>query len=298
MNRNGITRQPGFSLTETLMAVGTLAIGMMFIAGTFMTGVYFATVSTERAIGVVAADEAFAKVCLYGLDPNQATTGTSTPYEQLTAIPVEEFLYPSTALISAGTTGGANPRPISTLETEQRQYSWAALCRRMGAGSPLVQCTVFVSRATGTSVNWAYWVRENGTTNLKLQTSELPRPVPVIIAWDNASLTVPEVSLRDAVPGDATDELTFVNDGATLVDDRTGQIYRVLERNPDQPDRIRLDRPWAGAVPGSTGWAWVVPSAASGGRSPVVGVYQKVIRFPEGAVGVNQTQTALRRGGG
>jgi hypothetical protein len=264
------------------MAVGTLAIGMVFIAGTFMTGVYFATVSTERTIGVVAADEAFAKIRLYGLDPNRLMTGASTPYEQLTAISVTEFLYPSTTAIPARVTG-TSPAPLGALQTEQRQYSWAALCRRMGPGSPLVQCTVFVSRAAGTGANWAYRVRKDGTTDLALQTAELPRPVPVMLAWDAAALTAPEVLLRDAVPTDTVDELTFVNDGATLVDDKTGQIYRVLERDPARPDRLRLDRPWAGAVAGrEVVWAWVVPPAVSGGRSPVVGVYQKVLRLPGG----------------
>ncbi len=285
MNRNGITRQYGFSLTETLMAVGTLAIGMMFIGGTFMTGVYFATVSTERAIGSVAAEEGFAKVRLYGLDPNRVTTDASTLYDQLTTMPFVEFLYPSMPAWLSRLATGPNPRPVSTLDAEQHQYSWAALCRRMEAGSPLVQCTVFVSRATGTGASWAYRVREDGTTSLALKTSELPRPVPVMIAWDAASLTSPEVSIQDAVTTDKIDELTFVNDGATLVDDKTGQIYRVRERYPDRPDRIRLDRRWEGAVAGKTGWAWVVPAAAAGGRSPVVGVYQKVLRFPGGGTG-------------
>ena len=50
------------------MAVGTLAIGMTFIAGTFLTGIFFSTLSTERTIAAVAAEEAFAKVQIYGLD--------------------------------------------------------------------------------------------------------------------------------------------------------------------------------------------------------------------------------------
>jgi Tfp pilus assembly protein PilV len=277
---NGNARQYGFSLTETLLAVGTLAIGMMFIAGTFLTGVYFATVSTERTIGAVAAEEAFAKVRLYALDPNNANLPSEgfVPYEQLTAIPAGEFLYPSLSLVVPAGTPGADPTSLSSLKSEQRQYSWAALCRRMDADSPLIQCTVFVSREANPASS--YWMRQSG--GLALVPSELPRPVRVTVAWDAASLTLPEVLLQDAVPTDAIDELAFVNDGSVLVDDKTGQVYRVLERGAAQPDRLRLDRLWVGVVPGSSGSAWVVPPAISGGRNPVVGVYQKVLRFPGG----------------
>ena len=62
-------RIKGFSLTEVLLAVATLAIGMSFVGGTFLVGVHLSTVATERTIAAVAADEAFAKIQLYGLDP-------------------------------------------------------------------------------------------------------------------------------------------------------------------------------------------------------------------------------------
>ncbi len=94
--------------------------------------------------------------------------------------------------------------------------------------------------------------------------------------------TAAEVLLKDAVPDDGIDELAFVNDGCFLVDDKTGQIYHVLERYASQPDKIRLDRAWTGGALSAPagGWAWVVPPAASGGRNPVVAVYQDVVRFP------------------
>ena len=57
---NNELKNSGFSLTEVLLAVGTLAIGMIFISGTFLTGIYFATIATERTIAAVAANEAFA----------------------------------------------------------------------------------------------------------------------------------------------------------------------------------------------------------------------------------------------
>jgi type II secretory pathway pseudopilin PulG len=258
-------RQAGFSLTETLLAVGTLAIGLMFIAGTFLTGVYFSTTSTERTIAAVAADEALAKMRIYGLDPNNANLKADgfVPYEQLVTIPAEEYLYPSTR------------------EEATRQYSWAALCRRMSAGSRLVQCTVFLSRQTAGAT---YWARKTGAEAPQLGTPnpDLPRPVRVNLVQDAALANTAEVLLKDAVPDDGIDELAFVNDGAFLVDDNTGQIYRVLERYAGQPDKIRLDRPWTGGAISAPagGWAWVVPPAASGGRNPVVAVYQDVLRFP------------------
>jgi hypothetical protein len=252
-------------LTETLLAVGTLAIGLMFIAGTFLTGVYFSSTSTERTIGAVAADEALAKMRIYGLDPNHANLQTDSlvPYEQLVTIPAEEYLYPSTR------------------EESTRQYSWAALCRRMSAGSRLVQCTVFISRQTAGAT---YRARKTGAEAPQLGTPDpdLPRPVRINLVQDANAANTAEVLLKDAVPDDGIDELAFVNDGCLLVDDKTGQIYHVLERYASQPDKIRLDRAWTGGAitAPAGGWAWVVPPAASGGRNPVVAVYQDVVRFP------------------
>lgn len=253
------------------MAVGTLAIGMTFVGGTFMTAIYFSTVSTERTIAAVAADEAFAKIRLYGLDPNKTAPVPNEfrRYEQLATIPAWEFLYPS-----------------SVVENTERQYSWAALCKRVSAGSDRVQCTVFVSRKTG--ANSTYWMRQSGTAWPALAPSDLPRPLRVAIVKDATVPALDEVLLKDAVPGDTIDELAFVSDGSVLVDDGTGEMYHVLDRYADAPDRIRLklDRQWGGAAaPLPTGgWVWVVPPAASGGRNPVIGVYQQVVRLAAGNV--------------
>ncbi|MCU0916395.1 MAG: hypothetical protein MUC88_17800 [Planctomycetes bacterium] len=251
-------------MTETLMAVGTLAIGLTFVGGTFLTGIYFSSLSTERSIAAVAAEEAFAKIRIYGLDPNHAslqTGGGSTPYEQLVTIPAEEYLYPTTS---------ADPA---------RQYSWAALCRRADSGGRLVQCTVFVSRQTPST---RYWFRRSGADwpQLGISDANLPRPLRINLVQDPAGADASEVLLKDAVPSDPNDESALVMDGALLVDDGTGQIYRVLERSTRQPDRIRLDRPWGAAGASADGWAWVVPPAVSGGRNPLIAVYQQVLRFP------------------
>ncbi len=125
-------RHRGFSLIEVLLAVGTLAVGMIFIGGTFLTGIHLSTIATERTIAAVVADEAFAKIRLYGLDPNLATN-QATRFDALNPIAPSEFAYPSTKT-----------------QTD-KQFYWSALCR-LAASDPtnrLVQVTVFVSRKVG-----------------------------------------------------------------------------------------------------------------------------------------------------
>lgn len=259
----------GFSLTEVLLAVGTLGIGMLFIAGVFPVAIHFATIATEQTIAVIVADEAFAKVRLYAIgDPNTGTGGIDfnkltidrlTDFSNAANIDPNEFAYPST------------DTPII-----EKQYYWSALCRLTepysGPADPrrLVQVTVFVCRKVGSGTR--YWYRD--PLALPLLTT-VPNPVPV---WLNVSQPVgfnpDSLLISDVIPADGVSEITFINDGYTIVENTTGRIYRVLERDADAPDIILLDRPWQG---GSS--VWVVPPPQGGGRYPCIAVYQKVIRF-------------------
>ena len=258
-------RHCGFSLTETLLAVGTLAVGMLFVAGTYMTGIYFSTVSTERSVAAVVADEAFAKIRLYDLDPDapafDPNDGASdqnpfVPYERLKAIPAAEFLYPSTA------------------DESEAHYAWAAICKRVPRERRLVQVTVFVSRLTGTHAQ--YWARTGGADPAALEPSDRPRPVSITVTRDGGAGAANEVRVSDAVSNAGVDVATFINARSILVDDATGEIYRVLERYRDDPDLVKLDRAWSGSP---LGRVWTVPPARSGGRSPLVAVYQRILRF-------------------
>lgn len=267
----------GFSLTEVLFAMGTLAVAMLFIAGVFPVALYFSTVATERTIAAVVADEAFAKIRLYA-DPNQYNDisdinmpylsirwQTQTRFSDVDAFPAtfgidpNEFAYPS------------DPR----IHVSEKRYFWSALCRQVEPGTRLVQVTVFVSRKVGEGGR--YRVRNaDRTLNQSLY------PVPIDVNVVQVGLDANEILIDDVIP-DRIDELTFINDGYTIVDDRTGQIYRVLERYADDPGTavredgmIRLDRPWRG---GLFGMVWVVPPPVNGGRYPCIAIYQKVIRF-------------------
>jgi Tfp pilus assembly protein PilV len=238
----------GFSLTEVLLSIGILAVGMIFIAGVFPAAIYLTTVATERTIAAVAADEAFAKIRLYGIDPNRFSgSGIENFNDVLPAavnIDPNEFTYPST-----GT------------DISQKQYCWSALCRRAGSDpNRLVQVTVFVSRRV--SPNLAY-PDPNGSGTVS-------RPMPFKVGVDNVVGHNNELSIR------VSNEITFINDGYTIVDDATGRIYRVLERYKNPDNTILLDSDWEGS---STGKVWVVPPPVGGGRYPCISVYQKVIRF-------------------
>lgn len=241
-----------FSLTEVLLAVATLAIGMLFIAGTFLAGIYLTAVAAERTTAAVVADEAFAKIKLYGINPADPNlfVGPLRRFEDVAArrpVPDEEFAYPST-----------------NLDISEKQYYWSALCQHVdpnGASRPsrLVQVTVFVSRKTASAASY-----QGGAG----------KPVPM-------SVNVLASRGSNVLTGSPGPTLTWINDGCTIVDDQTGQIYRVLQRRDPVPGAfprptIELDRPWEGAPGGSV---WVVPPPIGGGKDPCIAVSQKVIRF-------------------
>jgi hypothetical protein len=244
----------GFSLTECLLAIGTIAVGMLFIAGVFPVGIHFNTIASERTIAAIVADEAFAKIRLYAagnpIDANDDIALGPLVIDQLKnyGLPIVginpiEFAYPSD----------------SNMDIDRKQFYWSALCRltepRIDPNDPrrLVQVTVFVCRKIGSGTTYPGWA------------VNWPVPVPVGVT----SVPVPDTL--------QIDQPAFVNDGYTIVDNQTGQIYRVLERDADMPDMIVLDRPWQGKI--LPGLVWVVPPPIGGGRGPCIAVYQRVIRF-------------------
>jgi hypothetical protein len=258
----------GFSLAEVLMATGILALGMVFVAGLFPAAIYFTAISTERTMAVAVADEAFAKVRLYGVDVNLPSVGGKLhdvgvgcvgswdvfPPPQIYPKAHGEFLYPS------------DPN----IDNSDKKYCWSALYRRVSGTKPgetLVQVTVFVCRKTGV-----------GTMYYRPPIGETPPPWPP--TWPapvqvNISKSGPypyEITITET---DNTKK-TFITAGSTIVEDTSGMIYRVQRRDDVKLELIYLDRPWQG---GATGVVWVIPPPVGGGRQPCVGVFQKEMLF-------------------
>ena len=233
----------GFSLIEVLLAVATLAVGMIFIGGTFFTALHFSTLATERTIAAVVADEAFAKIRLYGINPNDPTLAIDklARFETLNPIPAGEFYYPSTKILG------------------EKQYCWSAVCRPVSSGTAnrLVQVTVFVSRKVGSSSTYP---------------GGAAMPVPVQVAVT----AVGGAGNQNKLAIIAVADQAFVDGGSTIVDNRTGTLYRVIQREPDAPDTVVLDRVWQGTAADSV---WVVAPPVGGGRYPCIAIYQKLMSF-------------------
>jgi len=276
----------GFSLTEMLIATGIMAVGLVLVATIFPVGVKLTGLSAERSIAAVAADEAFAKVRLYGLrdfqywpvaDANDMCTDFmfTSDWGDLDgdgemddlALDWSEFLYPSTVV------------PV----TEDQKYHWSALCRRVGDKD--VQVTVFVTRRTFAGTNY-YGYPYNGTSFVPNQTESWPSPVRVSITFDDTTVGKEKILyLADDAYYLATDAQSFFNEGYTVVDDYTGKIYRILEKKKDNGDEVLdlvlydewqpdADDPTDGAI-------WVVPPGVGSSRYPCVGVFQRVLHFDE-----------------
>jgi hypothetical protein len=224
----------------------------------FPVSIYFTTVSSERTIAAVVADEAFAKIKLYGVNFAALSYVNQTPFD-LPLVLAGEYAYPSTP----------------TTDPYSKRYWWSAICRRVDLPDPCsVQVTVFVSRKVGTGT---MYYKRNPFSPFDFQPTEI-RPCPVFVFVSAVGGRADELFINDPS--------NLINDGYTILDDVTGNIYRVLDRSAANPNIIRLDKNWQGLAPQRV-WT-VLPLAATStstlnpvtiSRYPCIAVYQKVMRF-------------------
>jgi hypothetical protein len=296
MNRR--VRHDGFSLTEVLLAAGILLIGFLLICGTLPVGVHLTAKGTERTIAAVVADEAFAKIQLLGIEPVE---GWPLFVESIAGMSGDpnimhvEYLPVSRRVNGIQIGPDAFDYPSTDIRPDIKKYHWSALLRYnlVDHGQDTFQATVFVSRTTSPGVAYPLFDR-NGrvTTPLNVPVvSQSPRPVLVPIDPYNA---VNGKTNQIWIPGNPLDEKQrLVTNDSILLDDRTGQIMRVIDRrklpgNVNDPPVIVLDGPvfdvdaavdFDGDGNPDQRYAWVVPPAIGGGRNPCVAVYQRMIRF-------------------
>jgi prepilin-type N-terminal cleavage/methylation domain-containing protein len=281
-------KQNGFSLAEVLMASAILAVGLLMIAGTFPVAIFLTADSVEQTIAPIVADEAFAKIQLYSninvgavtgkaLDLYALATGTTAQRDFvqdfnsapiLPAVTIMQgtnvYFSPSAETVYPSVTAAGNSSPGT--------YSWAALCRKIVPYNSLdpsylkdtqVQVTVFVSRKTGGGLKYL---------NQADSQVDLPTPVTLGVTPQNGNIVRVDKS--------------YLTDGCAIVADKTGNIFRVLERAPTGGTSVdaTLDRTWNFSANGDGSVGWIIPPPVNSngvcvGRSPVIGVYQRIIRF-------------------
>jgi prepilin-type N-terminal cleavage/methylation domain-containing protein len=244
----------GFSLTEVLLAIGIITVGMLFIAGVFPVGIHFTTIATERTIAAVVADEAFAKIRLYGV----ADFADFNSWPMSPVVACVDYRVVSSGMVNYEFAYPSEPN----VDIFQKQYYWSALCRRVNPdpNNRLVQVTVFVCRKIGSGTMYQGWAGN--------------WPVPMLVGVSMGP-GPKELTITNPL------EKTFINDGNIIVGNEFGRIYRVLERYDVPDDQIislDLDQFWG---PGniSPSAVWVVPPPIGGGRCPFIAIYQRVIRF-------------------
>jgi len=265
------------------MALGILAVGTIFIAGTFPLGIQMTAVAAERTIAAVVVDEAFAKIKLYGVDvaklphPGEREYGCVFFDEDiaLTAeLDANEFTYPSVL----------NP-------SGRALYCWSALCRDLG--NSLVQVTVFICRKTARELQYSDPHNEPRDWGEDMDTVSHPMPVRIKleqIEQENGWIKEFKLGRRSRdIPG------TIINGGSVIVARETGRIMRVLERYKNRDDyyyvlaeEVRPEELHEEHKEVTELEVWVVAPAiaAAGGdgvqlscRYPCIGVFQKVMRF-------------------
>jgi prepilin-type N-terminal cleavage/methylation domain-containing protein len=270
----------GFSLTEVLLAAGILAVGFMLVATTFPVGIKLTTVATERTISAAAADEALAKMEIYGVDPNKLVYNSLEPFDSSVLVtsrytdlatyflglgmPVPdsidafldaESLYPSTE--------------AADMSVEQPKYHWSALLLRTGVDT--VDAVVFVSRKAGAGVMYPNPLDPLNPLPLDAGnptgTIEWPEPIE-IRRVDTGLIKVIEINAAD-------EELAkFIADDAVIVDNETGERMRILRREKigadTYPRRLILAEAVNEAQLGQS--FWVIPVGLGSGRNPCVSV--------------------------
>lgn len=261
MNRR--LRHNGFSLTEVLLATGVLAIGMVMIAMVFPVGVKLTSTATERTVAAAVANEAFAKIQLYGKDPDG--TGPATAMIKPASIPSNvcvnlNFLYPS--LMS-----GSERWYPSEVPVQEMKYHWSAMVRRIS--DTTLQATVFVNRLL--SQNALYYDPNHAQG---LAQSQWPEPFQVKIEHQGGKT----LKIATSLPNNL--EYRFFVEGSFILVSPSGVPYRVVEiKNSDNVIRnlLVLDRDFNET--GTSVWVWVVPPAANSSRNPCIGIYQRLLEF-------------------
>ncbi len=249
-----------FSLTEVLMAVGILSVGIMLVATMFPAAIYLTTVASEKTMASIVADQAFAKMRLYGVkavqDPNKTKIFYLYGNDMNDVIAADEFTYPS----SDG----------------KWQYCWVPLYKKLNSDPCDMQYLVKLYIARRTNPNQRFF----RTGLLKTsETSDRPTPINVGVVYSSAKPN--QLKIGRQVNNPVVD---FINPppATAIIDNVSGRIFRIVGRDTEDTETVILDRRWDKDI-GEPNEVWVLPAPEingdPAGKNPDIEIYQKIIDF-------------------
>jgi prepilin-type N-terminal cleavage/methylation domain-containing protein len=257
----------GFSLTEVLLATGILAIGMVMIAMVFPVGVKLTSIATERTVAATAANEAFAKILLYGKDPDGAgiLKGIDLTSAITNTIAWTEcrLTFNAAYSIATGTEFPSDQQWYPSESRQEKKYRWVAMVRKLNTSQ--LQTTVFVMRLL---MEGALYYKNDGTA-----IGSEPESVLLNIKPDNSVRQFNIVTYTTQHY-----ENNYLTVGSVLLENKQGGLYRVVEIKDVDNDGVKeviLDKDLTVADP----WCWVIPPAVGSTRNPCIGVYQRILTF-------------------
>ncbi len=235
------SRQHGFSLTEVLIALGTLAIGMLFVGGTFVLAVHFSVLTTERTYAAAVLQEAQNKV---DLALWYADTTVDANFARLQLVDPNGYAYPE------------DENGLSN-----KQYTWSALIPKNWIAGDLSQVIFFACRRVD-----SHRFPDGGDTG---GTQVWPVPILTTVKGVNND------------PNLITSDDGYLRVGSVFVNDATGIIYHVIGREPTTtPPALRI-QPVPNLVEeldGATVWT-IPPALGSSGKNPCIGVFSREMRL-------------------
>ncbi len=234
------------------MAVGILSVGIMLVATMFPVAIYLTTVASEKTMASIVADEAFAKLRLYGIKGINQTETFGLYWDDMNdVIDFDEYTYPSFS--------------------GNWQYCWVPLYKKLNSDPCDMQYLVKLYVARRTSPNQAFF--RDGTL-----ASTSQRPTPVRIGVDYISPN----KLKIHSDNGGIEECINPPPSTAIVDDASGRIFRIVSRDAKDANTVILDRSWDSDI-GDPNKVWVLPAAVvnnkPSGKNPDIEIYQRIIDF-------------------
>ncbi|MGE4285891.1 MAG: prepilin-type N-terminal cleavage/methylation domain-containing protein [Phycisphaerae bacterium] len=253
------TNKKAFTLTEVLISMGIFTVGMALVISVFPLALSYAASNTNKTCAHAAQADFVAQLRLFAADISV------TAFSDSSYMPVKDVFHDNGMALS----DSAFLYPVdSTLKSSEKPFSVAAIAKRVG-GTNDVQVIMFVCRRPGAASRFV--TADEHFSQKDVDWTALPEAIQCTL--DNTLLTDP-LNVFKVDTASADDWYSLLSQGALIVANE-GTVFKIEELLGDgkfRVDSFPADR-------NALTHVRVVPAPVDGGKSPVVAVYEAVVRF-------------------